>query len=1261
MIFAIILALKLPFIKQTTISQNDDYDYLSYGPVNGNFADSDYKNLHEIAKDDFTFGSSGARDSYNIENAFDGNPNSYWISEQAESNTFHPSIFINFTSPTLFEGFIYRAAYHEIDKIFHFDGFPSKLKVFTAQTENDPFILNSIFTGEKMGSSDSVQFVLSNPVLCTRLKIEFHDLSTTSSFHINEKLACVKEITLYRNYEYDLVYHKGVTGLYRDSNYINLHKITNFKANSNGDRENFPFSYALDDNKDSKWVSEKPQTDSFFPTIFANFTGQINFEGLIYSVCRHKKNAYDGFPSKLYIYTALNEDDEFKLHTVFTGTQKDEKVQFILSKPVKCSRIMIELHDVGDYESEGKYAASDCLVFLQSFDYQELIYQKVGGNYKKDQYKDFHKIPKDIISVGTNGDAAEQPIDFALDTDENSFWKSKDPESETFHPTVFVNFTEPTLFEALIYDIKSKKGTPRKYYGFPNKMFIYVALGDEPFTLKFMYKGKPEDPNMLILFPEPINCTKLMFEFYDVMDSDTGGKYAEADGFHFYRNFEYEQISYQKVNDVYENENYIEFHKIPENIISVGTNGDDAEQPIDFALDTDENSFWKSKDPESETFHPSVFVNFTEPTLFEALIYDIKSKKGTPRKYYGFPEKVILYTSLGDEPLTPKILFQGEAQDPHMLFLLSKPINCTRMMFEFHYITDSHSGGKYAEADGFHFFRSFTGEAEKFEPFSQRYNDPAFIESNKVPDDKFTYDCNGFQTDHPLSYAFNDDMNQFWISNTENSNDFKASIDISFKEPVLLEAILFYATYYDQKKKPREFSGFPLRLNVYSANNDSPFKLNTKFAEVPLSSWDKMQFVFPSPIRCTKLRLEFDQVTTNHYSNNERKACVKKLTFISQKLVDYTNSNFTDDLEVIYVNDEFYLDEVTDSSFSEYYLPKSNDYLFVVKRDFTFINDVFSCKTHKAGAIESNLAEHVKIKRCKFISCTVKSEKKNGGAINFINCGIVCESSDFTDCKSMTGGKGGGIYLTINSPISEDSLINGCTFSGCTAYYGGGAYVYSNDKTRIVTFQKCIFTQNKVIDSDARNEPSAGSALYLMTAKSKIVKCKFSKNEGSSSVHIAYYFENDEKENIKLKSNDEIKSIIIDDCMFNIHPESKSSISLVHKSDENAPIYLNNCVFNGKLSKNAHFIEGSIEYNEKIQNIYIHSCRFSSDTRNALHLYYSNSTDELVSYVSINEGTKHKKSSRENIILFSLITITAIFVISIISALIIHIQKKSDI
>lgn len=58
MIFAIILALKLPFIKQTTNSQNDDYDYLSYGPVNGNFADSDYKNLHEIAKDDFTFGSS---------------------------------------------------------------------------------------------------------------------------------------------------------------------------------------------------------------------------------------------------------------------------------------------------------------------------------------------------------------------------------------------------------------------------------------------------------------------------------------------------------------------------------------------------------------------------------------------------------------------------------------------------------------------------------------------------------------------------------------------------------------------------------------------------------------------------------------------------------------------------------------------------------------------------------------------------------------------------------------------------------------------------------------------------------------------------------------------------------------------------------------------------------------------------------------------------------------------------------------------------
>ena len=147
------------------------------------------------------------------------------------------------------------------------------------------------------------------------------------------------------------------------------------------------------------------------------------------------------------------------------------------------------------------------------------------------------------------------------------------------------------------------------------------------------------------------------------------------------------------------------------------------------------------------------------------------------------------------------------------------------------------------------------------------------------------------------------------------------------------------------------------------------------------------------------------------------KASVTILKFISQQMIEYTNSNFTDDFDVIYVNDKFYLEEVENATFSEFKLPRQNDYLFVIEGDFNFINDNFICSNTKAGAIESKVETHVLIDICNFVSCTVKSEYENGGEINFINCGMKCVRSDFIDCTSTTDGKGGRIYIQINMKI----------------------------------------------------------------------------------------------------------------------------------------------------------------------------------------------------------------------------------------------------
>ena len=87
--------------------------------------------------------------------------------------------------------------------------------------------------------------------------------------------------------------------------------------------------------------------------------------------------------------------------------------------------------------------------------------------------------------------------------------------------------------------------------------------------------------------------------------------------------------------------------------------------------------------------------------------------------------------------------------------------------------------------------------------------------------------------------------------------------------------------------------------------------------------------------------------------------------------------------------------------------------------------------------------------------------------------------------------------------------------------------------------------------------------MYLITAKSIVIRCKFVNNEGVNSIKIVQDFEN-EIENNAIILNNEIKSVVIEDSSFEINSRSESSISLGYKSESNAPVYLKNCVFTGK-------------------------------------------------------------------------------------------------
>lgn len=50
-------------------------------------------------------------------------------------------------------------------------------------------------------------------------------------------------------------------------------------------------------------------------------------------------------------------------------------------------------------------------------------------------------------------------------------------------------------------------------------------------------------------------------------------------------------------------------------------------------------------------------------------------------------------------------------------------------------------------------------------------------------------------------------------------------------------------------------------MKVYSANDGEKFDLNATFVGMPVYPWKRIQFVFPSPISCDRLQLEFATVT----------------------------------------------------------------------------------------------------------------------------------------------------------------------------------------------------------------------------------------------------------------------------------------------------------------------------------------------------------------------------------------------------------------
>lgn len=138
-----------------------------------------------------------------------------------------------------------------------------------------------------------------------------------------------------------------------------------------------------------------------------------------------------------------------------------------------------------------------------------------------------------------------------------------EPNTDSFHNSIDITFSETTLLEAFLYSTSykttSKDDNTRHYCGFPTKFKVYFSLNDDDdFTLCTIFLGIPTYPldKAQFVFKNPINCKRLRFEFIDVTEDiifSDGQKCTNIRFLNFIKHMSYDDLFYSLPSGDYAN------------------------------------------------------------------------------------------------------------------------------------------------------------------------------------------------------------------------------------------------------------------------------------------------------------------------------------------------------------------------------------------------------------------------------------------------------------------------------------------------------------------------------------------------------------------------------------------------------------------------------------------------------------------------------------------------------------------------------------
>ena len=251
-----------------------------------------------------------------------------------------------------------------------------------------------------------------------------------------------------------------------------------------------------------------------------------------------------------------------------------------------------------------------------------------------------------------------------------------------------------------------------------------------------------------------------------------------------------------------------------------------------------------------------------------------------------------------------------------------------------------------------------------------------------------------------------------------------------------------------------------------------------------------------------------------------------------------------------------------------------------------------------------------------------------GGAIYFINCGLLIKDSTFTGCQSTAGG-GGAFYIDNDLELRNQIQIEHSIFKECKSFFGGAVYIRSRSYNDDILIFNSSFISNGLLTWSS-NKLQGGSALYLNSRNGQVESCQFTFNKGKGSAMKNLNQFDDEKNNgISLMQslfNLEINRILINDYLIFNQDQSTSSIYYI-AGKHGSSMDVNNCEFKGIFDKGTHYIDGKkVDKNGKM--IQINSCKFDNDFESSLNLKEDFIWVDLKNQVFDSPSVKEKSNNK---------------------------------